>query len=674
MKKLCLLIGVVICHSVTAQIFFGTTGAINKGTTPQKFSLSVTTIDDKLESAFGLIRICVDLEHTSIGESQISLIAPDGTTVSLFRNYSAFGQKMTSTCFDESAATLVVRAESPMTGSFIPMENLGEVNNGQSAKGIWQLVINNMNDEESGTLKQWSIEFGGGASTPIKLHSTDLPLVVIDTRGQQIENYEKLDVDFKVIDHGASNQPEHPGNIYDGIAGIEVRGRFSSGFPQNSYGIELRTAAGAEVNASLLGMPAESDWILMNTYNDKAFARIPLAMALFQKLGHYASRGKFVEVIIDDNYRGIYLLMERIKRDKNRVDISKLEPTENSGNDLTGGYIFTSDYDNAHTWKLSYAPIDHPELDIYLNPEYPRPELITEAQKKYLREFVNVAEGALYGSNFQDPTNGFRKYFDTRSFIDYFIVNELARNVDGFKKSFYFHKDKDLPTMISPIKAGPVWDFDWAWKNIWSCEIFEQTDGSGWAHHINDCNNDFYSPGWHIRMLQDPAFGAELIERWKAARESSMSNEKLFAYIDSVARVLASPQERHFNRWRILGIQTGTFEVDDVPETFAGQVNQLKDWISKRTAWLDKNLSTLVRPANVGDQSVIYFDAQRKVLVIGDEIEVPVEISIINPTGQTIIHRTTNTAREFTLSHLKPGLYIVFVRGKHFQQAIRILL
>lgn len=665
---------VVICQSVTAQIFYGTTGAINKGTNPQSFSLSVTGTGDKLGSMFGLVRVCVDIEHSSLSDCQISLVTPDGTNVKLFQNYSMFGQKMTSTCFDEFASKLVAKAEAPMTGSFRPMENLGEVNNGQSANGTWQLVINNINDVQSGTLNQWTIEFGTGAVIPIELHSTDLPLVVMNTRGQQIENEEKIEVDFKVIDNEGANQPHHPGNIYDGIAGIEVRGRFSSGLPQNSYGIELRTAAGAEVNIPLLGMPPESDWILMNTYNDKAFARIPLAMTLFQKLGHYASRAKFVEVIIDDHYRGIYLLMERIKRDKNRVDISKLEPTENSGIDLTGGYIFTSDYDNEHTWKLSYAPIDHPELNIYLNPEYPRPDLITETQKKYLREFVNMAEGALYGDNFQDPANGFRKYFDTQSFIDYFIVNELARNVDGFKKSFYFHKDKDSPGRISPIKAGPVWDFDWAWKNIWSCEIFEQTDGSGWAHRINDCVNDFYSPGWHIRMLQDPEFGNELLQRWATARASFMSNEKLFAYIDSVANVLAESQERHFNRWRILGIQTGTYEVDDVPETFDGQVNQLKEWIAKRTAWLDKNLSTLVRPVNVGDQSVIYFDAQRKELMIGDEIDVPVEISIISPTGQTIIHRTTNTTREFPLSQLRPGVYIVFVRGKHFQQAIRILL
>ena len=137
---------------------------------------------------------------------------------------------------------------------------------------------------------------------------------------------------------------------------------------------------------------------------------------------------------------------------------------------------------------------------------------------------------------------------DVKSFIDYFILNEVARNADGFKKSVFFHKDRD--SLGGKLKAGPVWDFDWAWKNINGCYVCNQNDGSGWTHHINDCVTDNYSTGWYIRLLQDSTFNNELRCTYDVYRQTILDTTYIFAYIDSGRGVVHNAQARQFQKWR----------------------------------------------------------------------------------------------------------------------------
>lgn len=141
-------------------------------------------------------------------------------------------------------------------------------------------------------------------------------------------------------------------------------------------------------------------------------------------------------------------------------------------------------------------------------------------------------ETALYSASFADTAIGYRKYLDVKSFIDYFLVNELSRNNDGFKKKCIFNKDKF--SNGGKLKAGPVWDFDWSWKNIDNCLTTNSFDGSGWAHHVNDCPTDNYSTGWYIRMLQDSTFNNELRCTYENYRQSILDTISIFAYIDSM--------------------------------------------------------------------------------------------------------------------------------------------
>lgn len=422
--------------------------------------------------------------------------------------------------------------------------------------------------------------------------SSNLPIIVINTGGKAILNGSKISATMKIIYNGQGkvNTPTDAGNEYDGNIGVEIRGSYSASLPQKPYGIETRDAAGANRNVSILGMPEENDWILLANYNDKVFMRNVLAYELFRRMGHYAPRTRMVEVIVNNEYLGIYVLAEKIKQDKGRVDIAKLKTTDTSGEDITGGYIFKIDYyDQSNSWQSSYHPSDHPEKTVNYVYEDPSSADLLSVQKEYIRSAVNSFESVLYGSDFKDTAKGYASWIDVNSFIDYFIVTELSRNVDGFKKSVYFFKDKN--SKGGKINAGPVWDFDWAWKNIWDCSTFSATDGSGWSYKINDCSNIWpNSNGWMVRLLQDSNFANALNKRYFDFRKSYLSNQYLNSFIDSVKNLVKEAQVRHYTKWPILGKSVGAPEVDYQPATFDGQITKFRNWIETRLIWLDRNM------------------------------------------------------------------------------------
>ncbi|MBK7029232.1 MAG: CotH kinase family protein [Bacteroidales bacterium] len=496
---------------------------------------------------------------------------------------------------------------------------------------------------------------------------SNLPIVIISTFGIPIPDEPKIPGVMKIIDNGTGqiNHINDPGNIYDGNIGIEVRGHFSAWLPQKPYAVETRDGNQNDLDVPLFGFPEESDWVLLANYNDKVFMRNTLAFKLFNNMGEYASRTRFCEVMVNNVYQGIYIFGEKIKRDDGRVDIAKLTELENSGEPLTGGYIFKIDYwDQDNSWQSPYHPIGHQNFDVHYVYEYPDPAIITVQQKNYIKSYVSSFESALYSNNFKDPVFGYRPFIDENAFIDYFLVNELSRNNDGFKKSFFFHKDRD--SLDRRIKLGPVWDFDWAWKNIDECQIFKNTDGSGWAYMVNDCYPDVSSPGWHIRLLQDPWFANKIKCRYTELRSGLLSEEQLFNYIDSNATYLWEAQERHYIRWPILGLNVGTPVVGLIPTTFQGEIDGFKAWISLRLTWLDQNMpgicsveiqeteSSVAHPLLFPNPSVniayidMPFDAMN------------MQVRITNLAGQIIEvpYKLIGSTFQLEVGGLNPGMYL----------------
>lgn len=494
--------------------------------------------------------------------------------------------------------------------------------------------------------------------------TSNLPVVVINTPGgADIPDEPKITADMKIIfnGEGQTNDVNDPGNIYSGKAGIEIRGRYSASLPQKPYGFETRDDAGNNLNVPVLNMPEENDWILTANYNDKVFLRNVLAFELFRKMGHYAPRTAHCEVVLNGEYQGIYLLGEKIKQDKNRVDIARLNPDENSGDDLTGGYIFVNDYyDASNSWMSNYSPLNRPGTKVYFVYYDPDPDDLTTTQKNYLKGFADSFERILYSAGFQDRATGYRAYLDVNSFVDYFILGELSRNVDAYKKSRFYYKDKDSNGGL--IHSGPPWDYDWAWKDITeNCIHFNQTDGSGWAYRVNDCNNWPVPPSWEVRLLQDDAFANRIHNRYFALRNTILSETNLYHFIDSVALLLDEAQKRHYQKWDILGINVGTPEYGEQPETFSGEIEKFKNWIARRLTWLDTNMvgePTLIEDHRQAIYRIFPNPATDYLHIESDGLIESVTIYTV--AGYPVLekHNYGDYSLSTEISQLKPGLYI----------------
>lgn len=508
----------------------------------------------------------------------------------------------------------------------------------------------------------------------VTLTSSNLPIIVINTNGQEIPDDPKITADMGIINNGDGNRNNVTDafNEYEGRIGIEIRGQSSQMFPMKSYSIELRDDEGESIDKPLFGLPEESDWVLYAPYNDKTLMRNFLAYTLSNELGHWAAHCRFAEVILNGNYAGIYVFMEKIKRNAGRVNIAKLKSSNTSGDAVTGGYIFSIDKE-ANGWFSDYHPNNDPNAVIQFSYVYPKEDDIAQEQKDYIENYVDSFENALHGTGFQDTTTGFRKFADEASFIDYFIVNEVSRNVDGYRLSSYFYKDRN--SINNKIIAGPVWDYDLAFRNADYC------DGSlttGWAYNFNGvCSADYWQvPFWWNRFMQDTAFQSHLLCRWKEMRSTVLSVNSINHLIDSISNLVNEAQQRHFTQWPVLGEYVWP-NPEPIPTSYAGEIAALKDWLAKRLQWLDENMlnvgtcATVTPPPVMPSKNsmqlvtanpVVYFTNA----VIQSKEPQKIYVRMFNASGgvimQTSIEATSGSNKlpfAATLNNLPHGIYFL---------------
>lgn len=431
--------------------------------------------------------------------------------------------------------------------------------------------------------------------------SSNLPIVVINTQGQIIVDDPKVNVQMGIIDNGVGNRNYYknplnnnlpdPFNGYEGTIGIEFRGSSSQSFPKKPYGFETREPnSTTSKKVSLLGMPSESDWILNATYNDKSLMRDVLTYQLSNQTGMYASRTKYVELVIDGEYQGIYILMEKIKRDGSRVNISSIKSTDNSGDALTGGYILKIDKSTGTPggiWRSPYDPV--PDRALFIQIEYPKLSNLSNEQFEYIKNHVTAFETNLKSNDFKDPTNGYAKYIDVNTFVDYFLISEITHNPDAYRLSTFFFKDKDSKN--TKLKMGPPWDYNHAFGNANYCNGWES---NSWVYTTNKqyCLDDgSHVPFWWERLLEDREFCLKLKNRWQELRQTEWTYQHIETSINQNVTLLEEAQARNFERWPVLGqyiwpnYQWGA--------TYSEEIVLLKDWIQARLAWMDANLPTI---------------------------------------------------------------------------------
>ncbi len=456
--------------------------------------------------------------------------------------------------------------------------------------------------------------------------SSNLPVIIINTNGRQILDDPKISANMGIIWNAgnAVNNVTDSFNHYNGKIGIELRGQSSQMFPMKSYGFELRNSSDNSINKSLFGLPAESDWILYAPYNEKTLLHNFLAYTMSREMGHWAANCRYVEVVINGVYQGVYVFMEKIKRKAGRVNISALSSTDNSGDAVTGGYIFSIDKD-ANAWFSQY-PADRGRIQYsYV---YPKEVNITSAQKNYIQQYTDSFEAVLHGSQYQDKQNGWRNFADENSFIDYFIVNEVSRNVDGYRISTFLNKDRY--SNGGKINAGPVWDYDLAFKNANYCN---GSNIDGWSYQFNSvCADDFWQvPDWWKIMMTDTAFKNNLRCRWRQLRAGSLSSSHLHYLVDSIVSLTAEARQRHFQRWPVLG-QYLWPNPEPVPATYEGEISALKNWLEARLTWLDNNIP------NTGVCAIFPADVQASLVISAfpNPYSDNYNIKIVSKTSQTV--------------------------------------
>jgi hypothetical protein len=424
-----------------------------------------------------------------------------------------------------------------------------------------------------------------------------------------------------VIDKDASGFADivSPTVNFQGRSGTHVRGDSSGGFAQKSYAWETWNNFNEDKDVSILGFPADSDWALYGPYTDKTFIRNFIVYSKMRELhgggNGFGMRVKMVELFYNqtanqpigyDDYRGVYVLMERIKRGKDRIDIEKLNSLTTDPALITGGYIFRQDRVSSDgTTVLVNGMNTH------------TPGILNTAQAAYLNGYITSFQSALNGANFADPVLGYAPFIERESFIDNWWFVEICKQIDGYRLSTYFTKSRS-----GKIVAAPIWDYN---LSLGNADYLAGDQPTGWYWNQTDSY-------WWARLRQDPNYEQRNWDRYWELRRGIFANSSINAYIDQLASIplngsttpvtnnmsLASGQPstlenaamRHYRKYPILGVYVWPnaagfqnriyFNSNGNPVT--GEIDWMKNWLSQRLSWLDdQNFgtgTTIFRPPN----------------------------------------------------------------------------
>ena len=444
------------------------------------------------------------------------------------------------------------------------------------------------------------------------IEESELPLFRITTT-IQIENEPKVPAKLEILKKGIS--------VSEHFIGIEYRGSTSFRLSdKKSYGFETWDENGQDINESLLGFPEEEDWILNghvfrssdNRIFDPTLMRHFVGYEIYRSMGNYASRCKFVELVIDDEYMGVYVFMEKLKRDKNRIDIKKLKPDENDAENITGGYILKIDKtagsdvvsdqpleyfetnwaDDARYLEdfsfrsvygvdkslLDFEPFDLPYhekqfLETYFLYGYPKSEDISSQQKEYIERYIYDFETALLSDDFTTEIRTYTDYINVDSFIDYFILNEFVGNVDAYRLSTFMHKN-----LGDKLNMGPVWDLNIGYGD-------PRLPVNDWIINYNTHVPDdpWLVPFWWNRFMYDPQFVSLLKTRWESLRRNELAFNTIKELIENTSNYLIEngAVERNYTKWS--GIEVN----------YENEIDIMIQYLENRLIWMDSKINAM---------------------------------------------------------------------------------
>ncbi len=416
--------------------------------------------------------------------------------------------------------------------------------------------------------------------------TSDVPIIVIDTRGTAVSASDYVKCEAAFFDTNAQGVASVTGSIPDfiGQGGIHIRGSSSEGFAKKQYSFETWDLYNEDKDVSLLGMPAGSDWVIYGPQIfDRALINNALIYELSNRMGRYAVRTRFCELYLDpgtgavgsDDYLGLYIFMEKIARGDDRVDVENLDPWDSREPQITGGYMLSIDKvvsDDLPTFKTSRGTPNASNNSYcnfhYLYPRNASPEGLTGTQASWIRGYLDNFETALWGPNATDPVSGYARYIDVGSFIDHNLLNMLAMNVDGLRISTYMFKKRG-----GKLEMGPIWDFDRSFDSTDSRDNNPQAwDGTG------DATSYFTFENWWAQLFSDIDFMQRYIDRWWELRQDVLLTSHLNILIDSMASEANAAATRNYQKWTSYPSRYSNFQ---------GEINHLKSWLGTRVAWID---------------------------------------------------------------------------------------
>jgi hypothetical protein len=400
-----------------------------------------------------------------------------------------------------------------------------------------------------------------------------LPIIRINTENSYPILDKKNYIPGKVViedpDGAYWDTPKHEVTITDN--GVRGSGNSTWDMPKKPYKIKF------DEKISIFGLGEDKEWVLLANYADKTLLRNVVAMKLSEIVGMTWTPSMLpVELYLNDEYMGCYTFSEHKKVSKHRVDLDIVGDSDNSGDAVTGDYYMEIEQNMDETTCFRTSICGIPMM-------FSDPEVPTAAQYDYIVGYFYEAEGALMGSNFTDPASGWQKYIDIESFAKAYIVNELTKNIDGnMRKSSFITKEKG-----KKLEMYHLWDYDLTLGNCnYLDDEFGATDGpEGWFIKDFSCLpyiHGWYHTNWYTRLTDDPAFCAKVKEIWNAHHEELSSIPE---FIDLKAMIMEDAQKRNFRKWNILN--TSVWPNVVVKGSYAGEVDYLKDYYTKRFNWLD---------------------------------------------------------------------------------------
>jgi hypothetical protein len=443
----------------------------------------------------------------------------------------------------------------------------------------------------------------------IDTRESEIPYLVIDTEGKEIPYEPGTSAKMKIY--------QKKKLIQEQTIDLEYRGKTSFRLSdKKGFNFETVDASGSGVDVAFFGLPAEEDWRLIGQIVnlkekyllDQSLIYNYVGYELSNKIGKYASRGQLVEIEVNGEYLGVYFFCEKLKRDSNRIDIKSLNA---SSTNLTGGYILKIDKSDAgpeHDGKpLSYfmnnwdddarytsfnsfrsnfdifkksisfpafQPPYHPQqyLETYFNYEYPNAENITPDQKEYIARYVDLFEKALIADDFSLSTRTYPNLIQLDSFVDYFIITELCRNVDAYRISTFLQKDRD-----GKLAMGPIWDMNIGFDEGGRIPM------NAWVADYNDYvpEDPWMVPFWWDRLLEDPVFKKAVKVRWQALRQGELSPSSIQKVVDDAVQYLQKngAEQRNYAKWD-----------QGIGVNHEQAIQNLKIFLTERSTWMDGHI------------------------------------------------------------------------------------